>query len=228
MTAAKPPTAPEPTVKRPVGAAGPPVVAPPSRPRPPPEEEGARSGLRRAPLIGAVVAILVLVVVAVIASGGGEGAEKRTVSMKLDLGTATAEDKRLSESRPGRKAISWNLYGRAHGRPFGTGNVNAVATLQPGGPPKGKPAGSRPPRGKPKPATVTARRVLRFPRGTLVATERIQSVNRGDRLEFKGTGRILSGTGDFEDANGTYRVTGARPSFTESAQTIEWAGSVEY
>jgi len=148
--------------------------------------------------------------------------------MTLNLGTATAEDKRLSELRPGRKAITWKLYGRARGRPFGTGSVSATATLEPGGPPPGKPAGRKPPPGKPKPAMVTARRVLRFPGGSLKVAERIQSLNRGERLEFDGTGRILSGTGDFAGAKGTLKVTGARPNFRESAQTLRWTGSVEY
>ena len=225
-------------------AAGPPPVAHPAvdppAPSPPPtadpdgepapEEPESRSAARkRVPLILAGVAALAALVLAIVLlSGGDEETKKRTVRMTLELSAVTEEEKARSEQRPGPQPIKWVLFGRARGEPFGTGTVTVFVTLQPGGPPPGAPEGKPPPGGTPRAALVTPKFGFRFPNGTIFATERLQSRRVGGGIEFSGTGRIISGTGDFEGANGQFTVTGGRPRFDEPLETIEWRGTVEY
>ena len=181
-------------------------------------------------IIGALALVAAIVIVLVLAAGGGESTEERRVVSSLEVRAASAADKRRSETRPGKEAVRWKLQGTIRGAPFGTGKVVAFVTLQPvGGPPPGTPEGAAPPpSGKPRPALVTSRFEMTFDNGTVTATERVESRMVGEGLDFEGTGRILDGTGEFEGAQGTLRITGSRPRFDRSLERVRWRGTVEY
>lgn len=221
---------PTPDVTAPRSIPTPDVTAPRSVPPPKAPDKGGGGGGGRGPLlIAGVVAAAVAVAGFLLLSGGDEGAEKRPVRMSFDVAAVTPEDKRNGEKVPGKKAIKFNLSGQATGRPFGAGTANVAVTIQPVGPPKGAPKAAAPPKSsKAKTATITPRFTIRFPGGTILATERLASRRVGEGIEFEGTGRIMSGTGDFEGARGTFDVTGRRAKFDEAFETFDWKGSVEF
>jgi FHA domain len=221
---------PDVTVQRPTAEAGPP--GPPAPPAQPGEPSGGRGG-PPIPLIAGLAALVVAIVVAVILlSGGGEEAQARQIRVTHEVRAPTAEDKRKGEQGPGREAVTWTLVGKTTGRPFGNGDITAKPTLQPVGPPPGAPKGAGPPPGaggaEAKKALVTVRVTIRFRDGTIFATERLENERVGDRLVVNGRGRIIRGTGAYEGATGTFRVTGERPKFTDSRETVNWRGTVEY
>ena len=217
---------PDVTVQRPVGA-GPPATPPPDGAR---EGGGGERGRPPVALIAAGLALLVLIVLAVVLlSGGDSGASERRIDYRHELTAPTAADKRRAEATPGRRPIRWTLTGRSRGTPFGAGNTITRVTLQPVGPPPGAPKPRTPPAdGRPKAATVTVRFEIRLANGTLVAAERLASRRAAGGVRFTGTGRVISGTGEFADAKGSFRVTGGRPKFDESFETARWVGTVEY
>jgi hypothetical protein len=231
VTAPRQVASPDVTKQRPAAEAGPPRGPAPPAPPGEPSKEGGGPPL---PLIlGGVAALIAAIVLAVVLlSGGGDEAEARQLQVHHEVSTPTAEDKRKSELGPGKNPVTWTLTGETTGRPFGNGNITAIPTLQPVGPPPGAAKGSKPPPGaggaKAKKALVTVRITVRFSNGTIVATERLNNERIGDRLKVTGRGRIIRGTGDFEGAKGTFTVTGERPKFTESFETIDWKGTVEY
>jgi hypothetical protein len=225
VTARRPVADPEATVKRPAHAAGPP--APPPRTTPS-EAAAGRGGPPVALVAGGLLGVVVLAVALVLLLSGDD-AEKRSLDLTHTVTTLTKEDRRKSELGPGKQPITWTLVGQTTGQPFGDGNITAITSLQPPGPPPGTPKPAKPPPpGARKKGLVTVNITIRFDNGTIEATERLNNERTGGGIKVAGTGRILRGTGDYEGANGTFEVSGSRPKFRESYETVRWVGSVEY
>jgi FHA domain len=222
---------PDVTARRPVAEQGPPGG--PTPPVPPPQQPADAGGRGGPPLPligGVVVALAVIVAIVLLASGGGDEPTKRPIDVTHELTAPTAADKRRSEEPPGSKAVKWKLTGKASGKPFGKGTDELFVTLQPiPKPPKGG-AGTGPPPGAPKDrrARVSVRFVARYADGTITAVESLKTRRVAGGIEIEGTGRVISGTGEFEGATGTFKIDGSRPKFDESLERIKWTGSVEY
>jgi hypothetical protein len=216
------------TVKRPVHAAGPPQpppAAPPATPpaTPPPaapqepEGDGGAPARGKLPLIiGAVLAVVAIVVIVILVAGSGGGAaKKRAVALEMNVAAATPGDARVAVSKPGSSDVRMTFVGRVSGRPFGNGNVTLTIVRN----------GLRPGR----PLDLTARLLFRFDAGRIDANGRWKSVNApAGTLAFRGTGRIVKGTGDFKGAVGRVEIDGRRPKADEPIEIVSLKGSVEY
>jgi hypothetical protein len=164
----------------------------------------------------------------ILLAGGGDEAQAQRVDVRHEVTTPTAEDKRKSELQPGKNPITWTLTGETTGT-LGKGNITAIPTLQPAGPPPGAKGSKPPPKKKGgKKGLVTVRITVRFSDGTIRATERLNNEVTGGGIKVTGRGRFIGGTGKYEGATGTFKVTGERPVFTESFETVHWTGKIEY
>jgi hypothetical protein len=220
------------TVKRPAGAEGPPPGSVPPR-----ESASEPAGGSGGPPLGLVIGGILLLLAAIgggamLVSSGGDDVKTHKLDVRHEVSTPTEEDKRLSELPPSKtKPITWNLVGDTTGKPFGNGNINARVSLQPAGPPPGAPKGQRPPpapKGGKRKGLVTVQITIRFDDGTIRASERLNNERTKTGVIVGGTGRILGGTGAYEGATGTFKVTGERPVFEESFETVHWTGNVKY